>query len=477
MLVNLISIPILLDLLGKDAYGIQRLVAVLIGYFTIMDMGLDLPIIKFVSRYKSIGKDDLLQKLLNTTILLYTCIGLIGLVIIFILSKFFALYVFNIPVFLQKDAILVFYIASFGFLASVGMSWGRALFKGLQKYHITYAVSTFNQLVGIVLGITVVLYGHGLVGFVLVRVVTAFVSVLMYYVLAKKSLSITFNPKFDRGILKAIREFVSYGIINRAVGAILSRLDVTIIGITIGVGAVAIYSVPFMIVSQLGYMIAFAIGFVFPLTSELLAKNQVIKTQTLFNHINKITIILTGIVFVPVFIFGDRFLFLWIRDIYEEAAPLLKVLTIYALIGSSTITISNNIILGYGKIKYFTFFNIIKNLSGGIMMYFFIKKYGIMGAPIGLAVAELLGIPYWIYCIKHLLHLSVLPIIFKSLYSMIVIMSVGFVFYFFESNIDSWLSLIIVGIGYLCTILCVSWYLLIDKDMKLQINKALFISA
>jgi len=476
MVINLVSIPILLDLLGTEAYGVQRLVAVLIGYFTIMDMGLDLPIIKFVSKYKSIGDNNLLQKLLNTTILLYAGIGLIGLLLIIVLSKFFVLYVFKIPVFLHHEAIMVFYIASFGFLANVGMSWARALFKGLQKYHLTYAVITFNQGAGILLGIFLVNVGYGLIGFVLARVVTSFVCVFIYYLLAKHNLSFTLKPKLNKSIIETIKEFLAYGIINRVSGAILSRLDVTIIGIMLGVVAVGIYSVPFMIVSQLGYMIAFAVGFVFPLTSELLAKNELLKTQTMFSHINKIIIILSGIVFVPVFIFGDKFLYLWVQDISMEASLLLKVLVIYGLISSSTITISNNIILGFGNIKYFTIFNIIKNLSSGIVMYFLINKYGLLGAPIGLVMAELLGIPYWVYCVKRYLHLSVFSIIFKSFYSMIVIISVGFVFYHFESYINSWLSLIAIGIGYLFTILCVSWFLLIDKEIKVQINKALFIT-
>jgi len=473
MLINLISIPILLDLLGKDAYGIQRLVTIIIGYFTIMDMGLDLPIIKFVSEYKSTGKDDLLQKLLNTIILLYLIVGLFGLLIMILLSKYFALYVFNIPVYLQKDSIWVFYIASFGFFASFGMSWGRALFKGLQKYHITYIVTTFNQGAGIIFGIAAILYGYGIVGFVFVRVFTTFISVLIYYVFAKRYVPISFKPKFDLGIFITIREFVSYGIINRVSGAILSRLDVTIIGIILGVGAVGIYSIPFMIATQLGYMIALAIGFVFPLTSELLAKYEFEKTQSIFNYINNFLIIFTGVVFVPLFIFGDSFLYLWVKDISKETGPILKVLTIYAFIGSSTTTISNNITLGFGKIKYFTLFNLVKNIIAGICIYFLIKKYGIIGAPIALVITELLGIPYWIYCVKNILQLPVFLTVYRSFYPLLIIVLIGFVFNYFVVFISSWLSLISVVIIFLFTVFSVSWFFLLNSKLKILIKNIL----
>ena len=49
MFVNLITTPLLLRGLGEAAYGLQSLVAVVIGYLTFMDMGLDLPITKLLA--------------------------------------------------------------------------------------------------------------------------------------------------------------------------------------------------------------------------------------------------------------------------------------------------------------------------------------------------------------------------------------------------------------------------------------------
>jgi len=57
MLVNVIATPFLLRGLGEAAYGLQTLVAVIIGYLTMMDMGLDLPIIKILSEDRA--KNDI----------------------------------------------------------------------------------------------------------------------------------------------------------------------------------------------------------------------------------------------------------------------------------------------------------------------------------------------------------------------------------------------------------------------------------
>lgn len=49
MLVNFITTPLLLRALGEAAFGLQSMVAVIVGYLTFMDMGLDLPITKLLA--------------------------------------------------------------------------------------------------------------------------------------------------------------------------------------------------------------------------------------------------------------------------------------------------------------------------------------------------------------------------------------------------------------------------------------------
>lgn len=474
MLINLITTPLLLDLLGQDAYGINSLVAVVIGYFTVMDMGLGFPIIKYISEYKSLGQDHLIGKLLNTTIALYICIGLAGFVLIIALSKVFALQIFNIPLILQNDAIIVFIIASFGFLASVGMSWGRALFHGLQRYDITASVSVFNQLFGILLGIGAVINGYGIVGYVGVRVIITILSASIYLVISRRFVLFSLRPRFDREIIMKIREYMGYGVINRVIGSLLGRADVTIIGITTNVAAVGIYSIPLMIVRSLGYMIAFSVGFVFPAISELMAKKNIIKSGLMFNYVNQIMMIIIGLVFVPLYFWGDVFLELWVTEIASEAVPLLKVLTIYAIIGNSTTTTPNNIMLGAGKIKYFTFFNISKGIISTIAIYFFILKYGIIGVPIALVLTELLGFPYLIYCIKYVLQLPVLLTLLNLFRPLFVIALIGFIFNLSKSYIDSWFNLILVVFGFLVTALIISWSVLLKKDIKTLIKNVVF---
>ena len=116
MLVNFITTPLLLHAIGEAAYGLQSLVAVIIGYLTFMDMGLDLPIIKLLAEDRARQDADAESHLLSTTVQLYAIIGLAGMLGIMLLADWFVRSVFQVPADLVDQAVLVFRLAGIGFL-------------------------------------------------------------------------------------------------------------------------------------------------------------------------------------------------------------------------------------------------------------------------------------------------------------------------------------------------------------------------
>src|SRR5450830_981421 len=87
MLVNLVATPLLLRSLGPAAYGLQSLVAVIIGYLAVIDMGLDLPIIKYLAEDHAKGDTAAANRLLSTTLQIYTAIGLLGMAVIVLAAE------------------------------------------------------------------------------------------------------------------------------------------------------------------------------------------------------------------------------------------------------------------------------------------------------------------------------------------------------------------------------------------------------
>jgi len=159
MIINLFATPILLKELGEAAYGIQTFVNVIIGYITVMEMGLDVGIIKFVAEDRAAGNTGASNRLLSTTLQLYALIGFMGMLTIVFFADFLAQDVFKVPEELVGQATRVFQLAGIGFFASLGMTWGRAVTKGMQRFDITYSVVIVNQMLGVGFGLGAVSLG------------------------------------------------------------------------------------------------------------------------------------------------------------------------------------------------------------------------------------------------------------------------------------------------------------------------------
>ena len=68
MVISMVTTPIVLKALGISAYGLVSLVNVIIGYLTVMDMGLDMPITKYLAEDRAKVGNDSANRMLNNAL-------------------------------------------------------------------------------------------------------------------------------------------------------------------------------------------------------------------------------------------------------------------------------------------------------------------------------------------------------------------------------------------------------------------------
>jgi len=446
MVISIFTVPILLKYLGETAYGLQSIVNVIIGYLAFMDMGLDIPIIKLLSEYKAKNEDQNINKLLNTTLQLYTIIGTIGLVLILCFSKLLILYVFPVPKEMFNSAVTVFQLSGIGFLASILMSWGRSVSMGLQRFEISYSISTAATIASTLLGLYVVYIGWGLVGYIFIKVLFTLITLPLYWIFTKRILpAYKFRLGLDRTILHTIKSYVGYGALNRVTGSFFSRMDQMLIGTWVGLAAAGIYSIPFMIVNSLGYMIAYMLGFTFPLTSELLSAGKIEQFREIYFRSSRFIAALSTMIFFPLFIFSDIFLELWVPNIAGKAASVFKLLIIGGYLSTLCAVITNNVIIGMGKIKVFTIYNSIRGVVLGLFCLVFIHFWGLNGAGIALVSIIIIEFLYFIIALQKYIQVSPVLLVRKAYLKPIILGSFLFIIgYLLRPLITSWIDLILI---------------------------------
>ena len=408
MVISMVTTPIVLKALGISAYGLISLVNVIIGYLTVMDMGLDLPITKYLAEYRAKVDNESANQMLNNALQLYFIIGVIGMLVIIVTSNFFAHRVFNVPDHMLSQAVKVFQLAGIGFLGSVAMSWGRAVSMGVQRFEITHGVSIITNLAGILLGLWMIRLGYGVVGFVFMRVLSSLFAGIGYWLFVRHVLPFyRFKLGFDRETLIRVRGYIGYGAINRFISGLVSGLDKTLISAWLGIAAAGIYSMPFMLVSSLGYMISYMLGFLIPISSELHSIGEIEKLKEIFTRSTRFISALASMVFIPILIFGDLFITLWVgAEIGYKTRHILTLLALSGVFSTLFVSLPINIIVGIGRIKQFTQYCTVRAVVLAFGCYILIKPFGIEGAGIALLLTNIVDFIFLIIVLKNYLKIS-----------------------------------------------------------------------
>lgn len=452
MLLNLLFTPVILNNLGSEAYGLQTLVNVIIGFLMVADMGLDIPVTKFISEFRAKGDKMSINRLLNTTLHIYLLIGVLGMIVIFCLSPWLVKNAFSVPEKLHSEALMVFLLAGIGFFGGIFAMWGKSVFNGLQRYDIANAISIISNLLSTIIGIALVIAGYNVVTFVFVRVFFSTVSGFIYIYFSRNLLpSFKIRLGIDSTIWTLLKAQIAYGLILRISGILFSRLDQTLIGAWIGIVAVGIYSIPYMITSSLIALIASAIHFIFPMASELYSTKKTEELNSLFLRSSNFVAAVSSLLFIPLILFGDKFLILWIGyDVGVQGGSVLILLAIATYSSSLCNIVINSYVSGIGKLKIYATWAILRGILMAIGCFVFIRQYGIVGAGMAMLATCFADYIYFVHVIKNSLKMDVLNVL-KRAYSKPIFLAtvMGVLFYFTRPLSTNWTWLIVLCMSFI----------------------------
>ena len=92
-----LSIPFIINQIGKEEFGILSIAWLFLGYFSILDLGIGRATTKFVLEYYSKGLNDEIRNLVWTSVILLFTFGLVLGVSLFIFTPSLVDLFFNIP--------------------------------------------------------------------------------------------------------------------------------------------------------------------------------------------------------------------------------------------------------------------------------------------------------------------------------------------------------------------------------------------
>jgi len=136
VLVALVTIPLLIDGMGKERFGLLAIIWMGVGYFSLFDLGLGRALTKMVS--ERLGRKDVteLGSLIWTAFILLTVLGVIGATVLIFFSPPLVMGLLQVPEALHEEAIAAFRFLAIGIPFVIITAGLAALLEAHQRFRV-----------------------------------------------------------------------------------------------------------------------------------------------------------------------------------------------------------------------------------------------------------------------------------------------------------------------------------------------------
>ena len=460
MAVALFTSRIVLQALGVTDFGINNVVAGVVGLFGFLSGTLMSITQRFITVELGKGNNKALQKIFSTSMLMHISIG----VLIIIVAETFGLWFLEnklvIPADRMTAARWVFQFTIFGFFLSLFNAPLMALITAHEDMHIYGYLGILDVLIRLATAYLLIIINVDKLMFFSIFGFTASCIVSSFYLLycRKKYHETRFSFVFDKSLL---REFGGFGGFV-FIGNIFWILQVKGINILLNMFyGPAVNAAAGLSNSANGAVLSFANNFrqaLNPPLTKSYAINQKEQAWNLLEYGTRFSFFLLLIFSVPLILETDFILKLWLKNVPEFTAIITKLMLLNILV-EATFVLINTLILANGKLKtYYT----IAYINSVLFLLFSYLSCKMSLAPyfpyIILPVLSIFFIPIRFFISKKELNLPVLFFIKKALLPIGFVSLISFFpFYFLKKFfINSPLnSFFIIIISIIWTCLCI----------------------
>lgn len=388
-LIQLLYTPFLISKLGQSEYGLYSLIASVIGYLTVLDLGFGNAIIVYTAKYRAQNKYEEEKKLHGMFKIIFSIIGviaaLIGIILFLNVNNLFGK---TMTLTELNEAKIMMLILSFNLFITFQFSIYSSIISAYEKFTFQKIMSIANALLKPLLMIPLLFLGYKAIAMTVVITIVNIIVLLSNYIFCKNKLNINIKfMGFDKNLFKTILGYSIWIFLGVIVDKVNWSVDQFVLGSVSGTIAVSIYSIASTI-NQLFINLSTAVSNVLlPKVSKMVAKNA--SSEELTNEFIKVGRIQYYIIFLMcsgLILFGKQFINLWVGKKFEESYYVALVLIIPVCIPLIQ-NLGLSIMQAMNKFKFKSISSAIMAAANIMISIFFAKKWGAIGAAIGTCIS------------------------------------------------------------------------------------------
>jgi len=264
MFVAVVAIPILVRGIGVPRFGILSLAWIVIGYFSLFDLGMGRALTKLVADKLGTDQEHSIPPLAWTSLLLLVFMGFLGGVVLALFSPWLVR-VLSISITLRMETLHAFYLLAVSIPVVTVTSGLRGILEAHQRFGILNAIRIPMSAFSFLGPLLVLPFSNHLVpiiGVLLLGRLGGGFAHLLACLYAMPALHRGFALK--RSLLVPVLSFGGWMTVSNLVSPVMVYLDRFLIGALLSVSAVTYYTAPFDMVSRLSVIPGAIVGVLFP---------------------------------------------------------------------------------------------------------------------------------------------------------------------------------------------------------------------
>ncbi len=415
LVVGVFFAPFVLHRLGDVAYGIWVLAVSTVAYLSLLDLGMQSSVLRFVSKGYTQGDHQGASEAMSAALWVRLRISMVVLGCSLALSAFFPI-LFKLPASFALNARVAVLII--GFTTALTMSFGVAggVLSGLNRYDLQNSVSLTQTAVRVITVVIVLRTGHGIVAIALSELLATCIGLATLSYFARRlypELKLHLSrPK--RETLRTVWAYSAYAFLTTIAVQLVYQTDNLVVGAFVSTGAVTLYAIGNSLCRYATQVVGAIAGTFVPAASTYEAAGNTDALLRLFFHGTRVTLAVSLPILITFLVRGRTFISLWMGAQYAHTSYAVLVLLSIPLFFAFANRTAGSIAYGVEKHKPMAVWAIVEGVSNLILSVILVRRYGIYGVALGTLIPSLLvQIGFWPWYTSTLVNVSVREIYWK----------------------------------------------------------------
>jgi O-antigen/teichoic acid export membrane protein len=329
MVAAVVTIPYIVKGLGTNGYGILSIAFMLLGYFSIFDLGLSRATVKFVAENLSPEKIHKVPELVWTSLTLLVGMGCLGGFLAALFVPVSVTHFFKMPPSFVGEARTSLFILCASMPIMLANDALRGVLEASQRFDLVNYVKVPSSVTYYLAAALVIALGVKVTGIVTLMVLIRLISTFAYLFLCIRVVpGLISNVRFSRASMRPLATFGGWIMISNITNPVFGYLERFMIATLLSVGMLTYYSVPYDLVSKMIIFPACIVPSLFPYFSYHGSRKSTEVSEVTSRTIKYLLLVLTPIAAV-FFFFAKDILQLWLGTQFAvQSAVSMQIVTL-----------------------------------------------------------------------------------------------------------------------------------------------------